>query len=146
MGLFGKKRKKATEEAGYEAQHAQQAAAQYGYGYPQPGPGPGTTATQPPATAHAGDPAPAAGPSDVPLPPDSPVWQPIGGVALDTYAQIAKYCATNGIRDEQTMAACAEYYWHIPAQHFLAGVNGWVDRMRQYQAVGYRFRQVYDAS
>jgi len=175
MALFGKKKKAAEEEFRQYSEQAQDAAAQYGYQGPQAQVQPGASPQQVAAAAgmspadlqmmnaqgqqmaaqHAqavaagaapGDPAILGGPSNAPLPADSPLWQPIEGVSLDTYAQVAKYAATYSITDEATIGAAAEQYWHIPAQSFLNATHGWIDRMRQSQAIGQRFRQVYDAS
>jgi len=172
MGLFGKKKKAAQDEAAQLAEQAQQAADAAGYqgppvqvpgqvpGQPQPyvdpsqwnaanAAGQQVTADWQQAVAagaNPADPAVLGGPSAAPVGPDDAIWQPIHGISVDHYAQIVKYAQMQGIQDEYSIAQFAQQHYGIAAETWNAAVAGWVERMGQSMAVGQRFRQVYDAT
>lgn len=146
MGLFGKKKKAAEEEAAYAAERAQQAAAGY-QGMPAQAPGQGQPAY---ADPQQGGQQWQQGPSDVaagaPPAAEDAIWQPIYGLSLDHYAQIVKYAVRQGLQDEYSISQFAQQYYGIATETWNAAAAGWVERMGQNAAVDQRFRQVYDAS
>lgn len=153
MGLFGKKKKAAQDEAAQMAEQPQPAAAAAGYqAAPAQMPGqaqPYADASQWGQTGAAPqqpDPAAFGGPSAAPVAADDAIWQPIYGIWLDHYAQIVKYAHQQGIQDEQSIAQFAQQHYGIAVETWNAAVAGWVERMGQNMAVGQRFRQVYDAT
>ena len=124
MGFF----KKAKEAA----QQAQQAFNQP-QGYQQPG------------TVHvqgAGpiDPAAFGGPSTRSVAGDDPIWEPINGISLQDYADLAREAQARGINDEAGMIRLAQERGWNPADT-KAALDGWVQRMGQSMAVGLQFRK-----
>jgi hypothetical protein len=85
------------------------------------------------------------GPSNAPVADDDPIWAPIEGIDLPTYARVCKAGQTQGVTDEAGMAAVAQAQGLDPAA-FSAAAKGWMDRMGQNMAVGQTFRQHLDAS
>jgi hypothetical protein len=126
MGLFDNAKK--------AAQQAQQAFAQPQQGGAQPGmvhvQGAG-----PIDTAHFG------GPSTRSVAADDPIWQPINGISLQDYAELAREAQTRGINDEAGMITLAQERGWNPADT-KAALDGWVQRMGQSMAVGQQFRKL----
>jgi hypothetical protein len=85
------------------------------------------------------------GPSNAPVADDDPIWAPIAGIDLPTYARLAKAGQNAGVTDEAGMAAIAQAEGIDPAA-WSAAASGWIERMGQNMAVGQRFRQHLDAS
>jgi hypothetical protein len=85
------------------------------------------------------------GPSNAPVADDDPIFAPIDGIDLATYARLAKKGQAAGVTDEAGMAAIAEAEGIDPATWSTAS-KGWIDRMGQNMAVGQKFRQHLDAS
>lgn len=95
--------------------------------------------------AHGIDTAAFGGPSNAPVADDDPIWAPIEGIDLQTYARVAKAGQAAGVTDEAGMAAVAQQEGLDPAA-WSAAASGWIARMGQNMAVGQRFRQYLDAS
>ena len=123
MGLF----KKAKEAA----QQAQQAFAQQ----PQ---GDGMVHVQ--GAGGMMDPAMFGGPSTRSVAADDPIWQPINGISLQDYADLARDAQARGVTDEAGMIAIAQERGWNPADT-KAALDGWVQRMGQSMAVGQQFRK-----
>ena len=70
---------------------------------------------------------------------DDPIWQPINGISLQDYADLARDAQARGINDEAGMITLAEERGWNPADT-KAAFDGWVQRMGQSQAVGQQFR------
>jgi DNA-binding protein YbaB len=125
MGLFDKAKK--------AAQQAQQAMAQQG-------------APQQDGRVHvqnAGgmiDPAVIGGPSTRSVAGDDPIWEPINGISLQDYAELAREAQGRGVTDEAGMIAIAQERGLNPADT-KAALDGWVQRMGQSMAVGQQFRK-----
>ena len=85
------------------------------------------------------------GPSNAPVADDDPIWAPIQGIDLATYARVAKVAQGQGVTDEAGMAAVAQAEGLDPAA-FDAAAKGWIERMGQNMAVGQKFRQHLDAN
>jgi hypothetical protein len=124
MGFFNK-----AKEA---AQQAQQAWAQQ------------QAASQQPGMVHvtgAGpiDPAVLGGPSTRSVAADDPIWQPINGISLQDYGDLAREAQARGVTDEAGMIALAQERGWAPADTKSA-LDGWVQRMGQSMAVGQQFR------
>ncbi len=119
MGLF----KKVTDNAVQAAQKAMQ--------------------QQTEAAQQAGmmDPAIIGGPSNKPVAADDPIWEPIQGVSLQAYAEVAVEAQGKGVNDEAGMLAIAADKGFDGAS-FKAAMDGWVARMGQSQAVGREFRRL----
>ena len=124
MGLF----KKAKEAA----QQAQQAFAQQ----PQ---GDGMVQVQ--GAGGMMDPAMFGGPSTRSAAADDPIWQPINGISLQDYADLARDAQARGVTDEAGMIAIAQERGWNPADT-KAALDGWVQRMGQSMAVGQQFRKL----
>ncbi len=124
MGLF----KKAKEAA----QQAQQAFAQQ----PQ---GDGMVQVQ--GAGGMMDPAMFGGPSTRSVAADDPIWQPINGISLQDYADLARDAQARGVTDEAGMIAIAQERGWNPADT-KAALDGWVQRMGQSMAVGQQFRKL----
>jgi hypothetical protein len=122
MGLFDKAKK--------AAQQAQQAFAQ-----PQQGDGAVHVHGAGPI-----DPAAFGGPSTRSVANDDPVWQPINGISLQDYAELAREAQARGINDEAGMITLAQERGRNPADT-KAALDGWVLRMGQSMAVGQQFRK-----
>jgi hypothetical protein len=120
MGFFNK-----AKEA---AQQAQQAFAQQG---------PGTVHVQ---GAGPIDPAILGGPSTRSVAADDPIWQPINGISLQDYGELAREAQARGINDEAGMITLAQERGWDPADT-KAALDGWVQRMGQSMAVGQQFRK-----
>jgi hypothetical protein len=125
MGLFDKAKK--------AAQQAQQAFAQPG----QPQQGGGMVNVQ---GAGPIDPALFGGPSTRSVSADDPIWQPINGISLQDYAELAREAQARGINDEAGMITLAQERGWDPADT-KAALDGWVQRMGQSMAVGQQFRK-----
>jgi hypothetical protein len=122
MGLFDKA-KKAAQQA-----FAQQAGQQQGDGMVHVrGAGPI-------------DPAVMGGPSTRSVTADDPIWQPINGISLQDYAELAREAQARGINDEAGMITLAQERGWNPADT-KAALDGWVQRMGQSMAVGQQFRK-----
>jgi hypothetical protein len=126
MGLFDKAKK--------AAQQAQQAFAQPAV--PQQGDGMVHVQGAGPI-----DPAVMGGPSTRSVAADDPIWQPINGISLDDYAQLARDAQARGINDEAGMITLAQERGWSPADT-KAALDGWVQRMGQSMAVGQHFRKL----
>jgi hypothetical protein len=124
MGLFDKA-KKAAQQA--QEAFAQQAAPQQGGQVHVQGAGPIDT-------AHFG------GPSTRSVAADDPIWQPINGISLQDYAELAREAQARGINDEAGMITLAQERGWNPADT-KAALDGWVQRMGQSMAVGQQFRK-----
>ena len=122
MGLFDKA-KKAAQQA-----FAQQAGQQQGDGMVHVrGAGPI-------------DPAVMGGPSTRSVAGDDPIWQPINGISLQDYAELAREAQARGINDEAGMITLAQERGWNPADT-KAAMDGWLQRMGQSMAVGQQFRK-----
>lgn len=130
MGLFDKA-KKAAQQAG-QALAAQQAAGQ------QPG-GDGMVHVR--GAGGMIDPAVMGGPSTRSVAADDPIWQPINGISLQDYADLAREAQARGVTDEAGMIAIAQEKGRNPADT-KAALDGWVQRMGQSMAVGQQFRKL----
>jgi hypothetical protein len=126
MGLFDKAKK--------AAQQAQQAFAQPAV--PQQGDGMVHVQGAGPI-----DPAVIGGPSTRSVTADDPIWQPINGISLEDYAQLARDAQARGVTDEAGMIAIAQEKGWNPADT-KAALDGWVQRMGQSMAVGQQFRKL----
>ena len=123
MGLFDKAKK--------AAQQAQQA-------FAQPAQGDGMVHVQ---GAGPIDPAILGGPSTRSVAGDDPIWQPINGISLQDYAELARQAQARGIKDEAGMITLAQERGWSPADT-KAALDGWVQRMGQSMAVGQQFRKL----
>jgi hypothetical protein len=122
MGLFDKAKK--------AAQQAQQALAQ-----PQ---GAGNVHVQ--GAGGMIDPSFMGGPSTRSVSADDPIWQPINGISLQDYAELARDAQARGINDEAGMITLSQERGWNPADT-KAALDGWVQRMGQSMAVGQQFRK-----
>ena len=133
MGLF-KKAKDAAQEAVQQAQQAaQQASGQQQGG--QAGDGMVHVAGAGPI-----DPAVMGGPSTASVSENDPIWEPINGISLQDYGELAREAQARGINDEAGMITLAQERGWDPADT-KAALDGWVQRMGQSQAVGQQFRK-----
>src|SRR5262245_42427754 len=87
------------------------------------------------------DPAAFGGPSTRSVAADDPIWQPINGISLQDYAELARDAQARGINDEAGMITLAQERGWNPADT-KAALDGWVQRMGQSMAVGQQFRKV----
>ena len=87
------------------------------------------------------NPALLGGPSNESVAQDDPIWEPINGIGLDDYAQLALAAQARGITDEAGMIALGQERGWDPADT-KAALDGWVQRMGQSMAVGQRFRKL----
>jgi hypothetical protein len=125
MGLFDKA-KKAAQQA--QQAFAQQAGQQQGDGMVHvQGAGPIDTAMF-------------GGPSTRAVAADDPIWQPINGISLQDYAELARDAQARGINDEAGMITLSQERGWNPADT-KAAMDGWVQRMGQSMAVGQQFRK-----
>ena len=122
MGLFNKA-KAAAQQA-----WAQQAGQQQGEGAVHVG-GAGLI-----------DPAALGGPSTRSVAADDAIWEPINGISLQHYAELAREAQARGITDEAGMITLAQERGWNPADT-KAALDGWVQRMGQSMAVGQQFRK-----
>jgi len=126
MGFFSKA-KDAAQQAAQQAQQAMSSQQQ----------GDGMVHVQ---GAGPVDPAAFGGPSTASVSTDDPIWEPINGVSLQDYAEVAKDAQARGVTDEAGMLAlAAERGFEGP--DFKAAMDGWVARMGQSMAVGQQFRK-----
>jgi hypothetical protein len=86
------------------------------------------------------DPAVIGGPSTRSVAAEDPIWQPINGISLQDYAQLAREAQGRGVTDEAGMIALAQERGWNPADT-KAALDGWVQRMTQSMAVGQQFRK-----
>ena len=86
------------------------------------------------------DPAFLGGPSTRSVAADDPIWQPINGISLQHYADLARDAQARGVTDEAGMIALAQERGWDPADT-KAALDGWVQRMGQSMAVGQQFRK-----
>jgi len=87
------------------------------------------------------DPAMFGGPSTRSVAADDPIWQPINGISLQDYADLARDAQARGVTDEPGMIAIAQERGWNPADT-KAALDGWVQRMGQSMAVGQQFRNL----
>ena len=80
------------------------------------------------------------GPSTKSVAADDPIWQPINGISLQDYAELARDAQARGINDEAGMIAIAQEKGWSPTDT-KAALAGWVQRMGQSMAVGQQFRK-----
>jgi hypothetical protein len=126
MGLFDKAKK--------AAQQAQQALAQ------QPGQQQGDGRVHVQGAGGMIDPSFMGGPSTRSVAGDDPIWQPINGISLQDYAELARDAQARGINDEAGMITLSQERGWNPADT-KAALDGWVQRMGQSMAVGQQFRK-----
>jgi hypothetical protein len=86
------------------------------------------------------DPAVLGGPSTRSVAAEDPIWEPINGISLQHYAELAREARTRGVTDEAGMIALAQERGWTPADT-KAALDGWVKRMGQSMAVGQQFRK-----
>ena len=86
------------------------------------------------------DPAVLGGPSTRSVAVDNPIWQPINGISLQDYAELAREAQARGINDEAGMIALSQERAWNPTDT-KAAHDGWVQRMGQSMAVGQQFRK-----
>jgi hypothetical protein len=86
------------------------------------------------------DPAILGGPSTRSVANDDPIWQPINGISLQDYAELARDAQARGINDEAGMITLSQERGWNPADT-KAALDGWVQRMGQSMAVGQQFRK-----
>jgi hypothetical protein len=87
------------------------------------------------------DPAMFGGPSTRSVAADDPIWQPINGISLQDYADLARDAQARGVTDEPGMIAIAQERGWNPADT-KAALDGWVQRMGQSMAVGQQLRKL----
>jgi hypothetical protein len=87
------------------------------------------------------DPALLGGPSNKSVAEDDPMWEPINGISLGNYADLALAAQARGVTDEAGMIALGQERGWDPADT-KAALDGWVQRMGQSMAVGQRFRKL----
>jgi len=80
------------------------------------------------------------GPSTSAVASDDPIWQPINGISLQDYADLAREAQARGITDEAGMISLSQERGWNPADT-KAALDGWVQRMGQSMAVGQQFRK-----
>jgi hypothetical protein len=80
------------------------------------------------------------GPSTRSVAADDPIWQPINGISLQDYAELARDAQARGINDEAGMITLSQERGWDPADT-KAALDGWVQRMGQSMAVGQQFRK-----
>jgi hypothetical protein len=87
------------------------------------------------------DPALLGGPSTRSMAADDPIWQPINGISLQDYAELAREAQARSITDEAGLITLAQERGWNPADTKTA-LDGWVQRMGQSMAVGQQFRKL----
>ena len=80
------------------------------------------------------------GPSTRSVAVDDPIWQPINGISLQDYAELARDAQARGVNDEAGLIALSQERGWNPADT-KAAHDGWVQRMGQSMAVGQQFRK-----
>lgn len=128
MGLFNK-----AKQAAQQAQHALAQQGQHALGQQ----GDGRVHVQ---GAGPIDPAMMGGPSTRSVSVTDPIWEPINGISLQDYAELAREAQARGINDEAGMMALSQERGWNPADT-KAALDGWVQRMGQSMAVGQQFRK-----
>ena len=123
MGLFDKAKKAAAQ-------------AQQAFAPPQQGDG----AVHVQGAGGMIDPSFMGGPSTRSVAGDDPIWQPINGISLQDYADLARDAQARGVTDEAGMIAIAQEKGWNPTDT-KAALDGWVQRMGQSMAVGQQFRK-----
>ena len=86
------------------------------------------------------DPSFMGGPSTRSVAADDPIWQPINGISLQDYGDLARDAQARGVTDEAGMIALGQERGWDPADT-KAALDGWVQRMGQSMAVGQQFRK-----
>jgi hypothetical protein len=86
------------------------------------------------------NPAVMGGPSTASVAENDPIWQPINGISLQDYSELARDAQARGINDEAGMITLAQERGWDPADT-KAALDGWVQRMGQSMAVGQQFRK-----
>ena len=86
------------------------------------------------------DPAIMGGPSTASVAENDPIWEPINGISLQDYAELARDAQARGINDEAGMITLSQEKGWDPADT-KAALDGWVARMGQSMAVGQQFRK-----
>ncbi|WP_059019618.1 hypothetical protein [Mycobacterium sp. M26] len=86
------------------------------------------------------DPAVLGGPSTRSVSETDPIWEPINGISLQDYADLARTAQSRGVTDEAGMIALGQERGWDPAD-VKAALDGWVQRMGQSMAVGQQFRK-----
>jgi hypothetical protein len=86
------------------------------------------------------DPAIMGGPSTASVSESDPIWEPINGISLQDYGELARDAQARGVNDEAGMIALAQERGWDPADT-KAALDGWVARMGQSMAVGQQFRK-----
>ena len=86
------------------------------------------------------DPAILGGPSTRSVANDDPIWQPINGISLQDYAELARDAQARGINDEAGMITPVPGA-RMESADTKAALDGWVQRMGQSMAVGQQFRK-----
>jgi hypothetical protein len=86
------------------------------------------------------DPAIMGGPSTASVAENDPIWEPINGISLQDYGELAREAQARGVTDEAGMIALAQERGWDPADA-KAAFDGWVQRMGQSMAVGQQFRK-----
>ena len=86
------------------------------------------------------DPAIMGGPSTASVAENDPIWEPINGISLQDYGELAREAQTRGVTDEAGMIALGQEKGWDPADT-KAALDGWVQRMGQSMAVGQQFRK-----
>ncbi|MDG4668788.1 hypothetical protein [Mycobacterium sp. 236(2023)] len=87
------------------------------------------------------DPAAFGGPSTRSVATDDPIWEPINGISLQDYADLARDAQARGINTEAGMITLAQERGWNPTDA-KAALEGWVQRMGQSMAVGQQFRKL----
>ncbi len=80
------------------------------------------------------------GPSMTSVAENDPIWEPINGISLQDYAELAGDAQARGVNDEAGMITLAQERGWDPA-NTKAALDGWVQRMGQSMAVGQQFRR-----
>jgi len=86
------------------------------------------------------NPAMFGGPSTQSVAADDPIWQPINGISLQDYAELARDPQARGVTDEAGMVGIAQEKGWNPSDT-KAALDGCVQRMGQSMAVGQQFRK-----
>lgn len=87
------------------------------------------------------DPAVLGGPSTRSVAADDPIWEPINGISLQDYAELARDARPRGIKDEAGLIAFAQQERGWDPADTKAALDGWVARMHQSMAVGQQARK-----
>jgi hypothetical protein len=71
---------------------------------------------------------------------DDAIWEPINGISLQHYAELAREAQAHAITGEAGMITLAQERGWNPADT-KAALDGWVQRTGQSMAVGQQFRK-----